>query len=138
MRTSIDWKTVIVAAAVALIVGLATQSGRATAGSSTDNDGHIVAVTGEYGNGTSVLWVIDTKARQMALYRSMNGQSVELVGARRIRYDLELASYRDASESSYSPIELEKQFEKWRQGQIPNPPGHPVAPKNGPKPAKDG
>jgi hypothetical protein len=74
--------------------------------------GGIIAVTGSYGVGTSVLYVIDAKTRQLAVYEarggSRSGRRVVLVGARRIDLDLQLEGYRDESEHSYE--ELRKRF----------------------------
>ncbi len=112
----IDWKTVMASmGATALVVVLLQALPAARGGGSTDNNGDLIAVTGEYGNGTSVLYVIDTKKRQMAVYRSLNGNGVQLVAARRIRRDLDLMSYHDNSPEGFSPMDLEKQFEEFRQ-----------------------
>ena len=62
-------------------------------GTAAQGDG-IIAVTGSYGVGTSVLYVIDTKSKQLAVYEarggSGNGRRIYLVGARRIDLDLQL------------------------------------------------
>ncbi len=74
--------------------------------------GDLIAVTGSYGLGTSVLYVIDAKARQLAVYEarggSRQGRRLVLVGARRIDLDLRLTGYNDESEYSYA--ELERRF----------------------------
>jgi len=64
----------------------------------------------------SVLYVIDTKSRQMAVYRSFNGDGVELVGARRIAHDLKLVSWNDRTEEGMSPTELESGYRKFLDG----------------------
>ncbi|MBL8752813.1 MAG: hypothetical protein JNK15_05885 [Planctomycetes bacterium] len=73
-----------------------------------------VAVTGSYGIGTSVLYLIDTVNRQLAVYEARGGSSeqrrIVLVGARRIDLDLQLRSYNDRSEYEYD--ELQELFEK--------------------------
>ena len=110
---SFDPKSLLIAAlALALGLSLAWRptSGRAAYGGSTDGNSDIVAVTGSYGSNASVLYVIDTKSRQMAVYKSMNGQSVELVGARKIEHDLKLMSYRDKSGTAMNPARLEKEY----------------------------
>jgi hypothetical protein len=80
-----------------------------TAGS---NNGFI-AVTGSYGVGTSVLYVLDTVHRQLAVYEARGGtqgsRRLFLVGARRIDLDLQIESYNDESEYSYR--DLQKRFE---------------------------
>ena len=81
MITQHGWKVL----AIALLGGIAALAIdrtllRAGAAGATDNNGDMIAVTGDYGNGTSVLYVIDTKAKHLAVYRSVNGNTVELVG----------------------------------------------------------
>ena len=67
-----------------------------------------LAVTGSYGVGTSVLYVIDTMRRQIAVYEARGGSQgsrrLSLVGARRIDLDLQLEGYNDQSEYSYSEL----------------------------------
>jgi hypothetical protein len=90
----------------------------ADSGQTAHADG-IIAVTGSYGVGTSVLYVIDTKSRQLAVYEarggSANTRKLFLVGARRIDLDLQLEGYNDDSEHSY-----EKLRDMFRKA------GHPV------------
>lgn len=73
-----------------------------------------VAVTGSYGIGTSVMYLIDTVNRQLAVYEARGGSSeqrrVVLVGARRLDLDLQLRGYNDRSEYEYS--QLEELFQK--------------------------
>jgi hypothetical protein len=73
-----------------------------------------LAVTGSYGVGTSVLYLIDTENRQMACYEARGGAAgqrrIVMVGARRIDLDLKLHGYNDRSEFEYS--DLEKLFDK--------------------------
>lgn len=65
----------------------------------------IIAVTGSYGVGTSVLYVIDTNKNQLAVYEARGGSPsaarLFLVGARRIDLDLQLEGYNDLSEYDY-------------------------------------
>ncbi len=74
----------------------------------------VIAVTGSYGIGTSVLYVLDTKSQQLAVYEarggSQNSRRVFLVGARRVDLDLQLEGYNDESEFTYG--ELRKRFNK--------------------------
>ncbi len=86
----------------------------------TENGGNsasangFVAVTGSYGVGTSVLYVLDTNGRQLAVYEARGGSSeqrrIVLVGARRIDLDLQIENYNDESEFDYA--RLQKLFEK--------------------------
>ena len=73
-----------------------------------------VAVTGSYGVGTSVLYLIDTVNRQLAVYEARGGSAeqrrVVLVGARRIDLDLQLEGYNDRSEYEYD--DLQRLFRK--------------------------
>lgn len=73
-----------------------------------------LAVTGSYGVGTSVVYVIDTVHRQLAVYEARGGSAeqrrIVLVGARRIDLDLQLEGYNDRSEYEYR--RLKEVFEK--------------------------
>ena len=73
-----------------------------------------VAVTGSYGVGTSVLYLIDTENRQLAVYEARGGSTeqrrIVLVGARKIDLDLKLHGYNDRSEYEYD--DLQKLFER--------------------------
>lgn len=68
----------------------------------------ILAVTGSYGVGTSVLYVIDTNTKQLAVYEARGGtesmRRLTLVGARRIDLDLRIEGYNDESEYSYEAL----------------------------------
>lgn len=76
--------------------------------------GGFLAVTGSYGIGTSVLYLVDTQSRQLAVYEARGGSAeqrrVVLVGARRIDLDLQLHGYNDRSEYEYE--DLQRLFEK--------------------------
>ena len=71
-------------------------------------------MTGSYGVGTSVLYLMDTKTNQLAVYEarggSVNSRRLYLVGARRVDLDLQLEGYNDQSEWSYD--QLRQRFEK--------------------------
>lgn len=73
----------------------------------------LIAVTGSYGVGTSVLYVIDTTTKQLAVYEARGGSpdaaKLFLVGARRIDLDLQLQGYNDLSEYDYD--RLQRKFE---------------------------
>jgi hypothetical protein len=82
-------------------------------GSSASANGFL-AVTGSYGVGTSVLYVLDTESRQLAVYEARGGSQgsrrLTLVGARRIDLDLQLEGYNDESEFSYE--QLRRRFDR--------------------------
>lgn len=82
-------------------------------GNSSATNGFL-AVTGSYGVGTSVLYLVDTKTRQLAVYEARGGSAgqrrIVLVGARRIDLDLQLPSYNDRSEYEYD--DLKRLFER--------------------------
>ncbi|MCR9248296.1 MAG: hypothetical protein NXI31_24980 [bacterium] len=84
-----------------------------TSGGSATANG-FVAVTGSYGVGTSVLYVLDTNSRQLAVYEARGGSSeqrrIVLVGARKIDLDLQIEGYNDDSEFDY--VRLQKMFDK--------------------------
>ena len=75
-------------------------------GSSSTNG--FLAVTGSYGVGTSVVYVIDTVNRQLAVYEARGGSAeqrrIVLVGARKIDLDLQLEGYNDRSEYEYRQL----------------------------------
>jgi hypothetical protein len=72
-----------------------------------------IAVTGSYGVGTSVLYILDTHTKQLAVYEARGGsrgsRSMFLVGARKIDLDLQLLQYNDDSEFPYEA--LRRRFE---------------------------
>jgi len=82
-------------------------------GSSAAANGFL-AVTGSYGVGTSVLYLVDTRNHQLAVYEARGGSTeqrrIVLVGARRIDLDLQLESYNDRSEYQYD--RLKEVFQK--------------------------
>jgi|RhiMethySRZTD1v2_1073278.scaffolds.fasta_scaffold339967_2 hypothetical protein len=77
-----------------------------------DSNGSMIAVTGIDLTGSSILYLIDTKSKHLAIYQATGGaessQGVKLVGARRIDLDLQLDGFNDKSE--YSVRELEQKF----------------------------
>ncbi len=78
-------------------------------GSSASSNNGFLAVTGSYGVGTSVLYLVDTVSRQLAVYEARGGgaeqRRIVLVGARRIDLDLQLRGYNDRSEYEYDQLE---------------------------------
>ena len=86
----------------------------------SDSNGEMIAVTGIDVTGSSILYLIDTKGRHLAVYQANGGtestQGLKLVGARRIDLDLQLEGYFDKSEYRYR--DLQKQF-----SELPKAPG---------------
>ena len=80
----------------------------------SDSNGTMIAVTGIDVTGSSILYLIDTERRNLAVYQAQGGtsstQSVRLIGARNIDLDLLLDGYNDNSEYSYK--ELQKEFDR--------------------------
>jgi hypothetical protein len=78
----------------------------------SDSNAQMIAVTGIDLTGSSILYLVDTQNRQLAVYQANGGsdsmQGVKLIGARRIDLDLKLYGFNDKSEYSFE--ELEKRF----------------------------
>jgi len=85
---------------------------------SSDSNGRMIAVTGIDVTGGSLLYLVDTEARQLAVYQANGGTSstmnVKFVGARNIDLDLRVDGYNDKSEYSYK--ELAARFERAADG----------------------
>ena len=88
-------------------------------GATSDSNSQMIAVTGVDRTGASVLYLVDTQAKQLAVYQASGGTSsstgVKLIGARRLDLDLQLYGFNDKSEYSYR--DLEKQFSKSGAGE---------------------
>jgi len=103
--------------------------GQDSSGSSSSNG--FIAVTGSYGVGTSVLYLIDTEKQQISVYEARGGtQSMRRlvwVGARRIDRDLEVLGYRDESEYSFRDLDnMFRRRQKVTEGgtlSVPDSPG---------------
>ncbi len=95
--------------------------GRADAsGGGGDEDNGIIAVTGTYGSGSSVLYIIDSKTRHMSVYRvDPSGTRLELVAARDCTYDFLLQTYHDRSEPEFLPASLKRSWD--RRGRVGQP-----------------
>lgn len=82
--------------------------------STADSNSQMIAVTGMDITGSSILYLVDTERRQLAVYQATGGSdstsSIRLVGARNIDLDLQLDGYNDKSEYSYK--ELAAKFDK--------------------------
>ncbi len=88
-----------------------------SAGASSDSNQDMIAVTGVDQTGVSVLYLIDTKTKHMAVYQAAGGspgtQGLKLVGARNIGLDLQLDGFNDKTETKGRPLrykDLEKKF----------------------------
>ncbi|MFN0007058.1 MAG: hypothetical protein ACKVXR_04050 [Planctomycetota bacterium] len=88
-----------------------------------DSNGSMIAVTGIDLTGASILYLVDTQTKHLAIYQATGGaessQGVKLVGARRIDLDLQLDGLNDKSQ--YSVQELERKF-----AEIGGPPADPA------------
>lgn len=86
-----------------------------------DSNGSMIAVTGIDLTGSSILYLVDTESKQLAIYQATGGtdsmQGVRLVGARRIDLDLQLEGFNDRSKYPYE--ELEARFAQIRAGGSP-------------------
>lgn len=60
--------------------------------------------------GNGCLWIFDADNRQLACYQCKTGRSINLVGVRKVTWDLELLSARDQSE--LTPQEMKDLWEK--------------------------
>jgi len=88
-----------------------------------DSNGDMIAVSGPSRTGELVLFVIDTKTKQLAVYQATGGskstREVAFVGARRIDYDLRVLGYNDESEHPYRA--LKQRFEEREAGKASAP-----------------
>ena len=73
-----------------------------------DSNGSMIAVTGIDVTGGSLLYLVDTEAKQLAVYQATGGthstMSVKFVGGRKIDLDLMVHGYNDKSEFSYEKL----------------------------------
>lgn len=88
-------------------------------GMSADSNNRMIAVTGVDITGQSVLYLVDTEAKQLAVYQASGGapgtNSIRLVGARRIDLDLELDGFNDKTTIDGQPLtykDLARRFER--------------------------
>lgn len=99
-------------------------------GTTADSNNRMVAVTGIDVTGASILFLVDTERRHLAVYQASgagSNQGVRFVGARNIELDLELDGYNDKSDYSFK--RLREEFAK--QGGTPGAPGVQVPPPGG-------
>lgn len=75
---------------------------------SADSNDAMIAVTGIDVTGGSLLYLVDTETRRLAVYQATGGTSstmnVKFVGARNIDLDLQVDGYNDESEFSYKEL----------------------------------
>jgi hypothetical protein len=74
------------------------------------NAPNMLAVTGRVATDTSVLYVIDTDKKQMAVYSAFGGRRVRFVGARKIKYDFELVEFNDETPQAFRVNALATKF----------------------------
>ena len=84
------------------------------ADSTVNSDHHMIAVAAPYQAGVSLLYVLDTETKQLAIYEARGGSKssarLSFLAARRVDLDLRLEGYHDDSEYSFS--DLAGQFRK--------------------------
>ncbi len=91
----------------------AQEGGARYGGGTASWNQHMLAATGSVGSGMSVLWLIDTKAKRLAVYGTGSlGKNVELRAARNIEWDFKLDEYND--DSQYKSEDLERLWQKQR------------------------
>ena len=78
----------------------------------SDSNSSMIAVTGNYSSGSSVLYVIDTNSRNLAVYETRNGRDLSLVAARKIEFDLKLERYHDKSAEALQVPTLRKDWQR--------------------------
>ncbi|MHC4970793.1 MAG: hypothetical protein ACYTG3_00515 [Planctomycetota bacterium] len=77
---------------------------RAETASDSDSNNRFVAVTSPIGSGESVLFLIDSKTEQVAVYRYQRRKGLEFMAGRKIEYDLKISGYQDISEFSHDEM----------------------------------
>ena len=89
----------------------------APAGVTGDSNGRMIAVTGVDVTGQSVLYLVDTIDKQLAVYQASGGsgntRGVQLIGARKIDLDLKLNGFNDKTQDGARPLkraDLEEMF----------------------------
>ncbi len=136
-----DLALVALIAAVAYLLGRSSAPAPLLADTVSENR-DLVAVTGQYGSGTSILYLVDTKTKALLVYEARGGSQSDLrfVAARDIRYDFKVRAYNDASEAKMKVTELERQWRRFqgKNGNSDRIPANTVTPKpNASKPGKE-
>lgn len=128
----IDPKSAVLGAVACAVVALWASGPRAEAqrpsgygggGGGGDAARDLIAVTGTYGSGASVLYLVDARTRHLAVYKTENGRKLEFVAARNLEYDLKLEALNDESPPGFSPDELRRSWIKSRAGGAASRPG---------------
>jgi hypothetical protein len=92
----------------------------------------VLAATGTVGSGMSVLWLVDTKKRRLAVYgTSSMGKDVELRAARNIEWDFKLDEYNDVSQ--YNSDDLERMWRKQQEDRSGKKKKGPIRQEPGPQ-----
>jgi len=84
--------------------------GVSTYASDSNANNRFVAVTCPIGSGESVLFVIDAKTDQLAVYQYVRRKGLRFVAGRKVDYDLKISGYQDISE--FSRGEMRRLYEK--------------------------
>ena len=112
MKDTRNLAIVALVALAAFLLGNTNRDGTALGqgypGGTADSNRTMIAVTGTIGSGVSVLWIIDTEYRHLAVYQCRGGKSIELVAARNIEWDQKIEQFHD--ESLYAPEKLRRDF----------------------------
>lgn len=110
-----DTRNLVIVALVALAAFLlgstnrgGTALGQGYPGGTADGNRRMIAVTGTIGSGVSVLWLVDSESRHLAVYQCRGGKSIELVAARNIEWDQKIEQFHD--ESLHSPEKLRREY----------------------------
>ncbi len=78
--------------------------------SDSNSNNRFVAVTSPIGSGESVLFVLDAKTDQLAVYQYVRRKGLRFVAGRKVDYDLRISGYQDISE--YTRGEMRRLYEK--------------------------
>ncbi|MEM8883981.1 MAG: hypothetical protein AAGD14_07935 [Planctomycetota bacterium] len=78
--------------------------------SDSNSNNRFVSVTSPVGSGESVLFLIDSKKEQVAVYKFNRNKGLRFLAARKIDYDLRIHGYQD--ESEFTRDELRTQYDK--------------------------
>ena len=78
--------------------------------SDSNSNNRFIAVTSPIGSGEAVLFLIDSKTEQLAVYRFVRRKGLEFLAARKVDYDLKVTGYEDISK--YSRDEMKRIYQK--------------------------
>ena len=78
--------------------------------SDSNSNNRFIAVTSPIGSGEAVLFLIDSKTEQLAVYRFRRRKGLEFLAARKVDYDLKVTGYEDISK--YSRDEMKRIYQK--------------------------